>query len=119
MQRSAFGGGDDIGSGAGAGGFRDFDRSRGAERLGDAGDGLYGFGKNVLLEISASDGDPHAADVLRQQWRYRLSRPGRAGRVVRVRSLHRVIGQREIANAARERTEMIEAKDKRKRPCTR
>src|SRR3979490_2101646 len=106
MQRSAFGGGDDIGRGAGAGGFRDFDRSRGAERLGDAGDRFYGFGKNVVLEISAGDGDPQAADVLRQQWRYRLSRAGRAGRVIRVRSLHRIISQREIVDIARERTEM-------------
>ena len=58
MQRGAFGGGDDIGGGAGARGFGNFDRARGAERLGDAGDGLDRFGENVVLEISAGNGDP-------------------------------------------------------------
>ena len=112
-------GGDDIGGGAGARGFGDFDDARGAERPGDAGDGLDGFGENVVLKISAGDRDPQTADVLRQQRRHRLGGPGRARRVVRIRSLHRVIGQREIADVARERAEMIEAEDERKRPCAR
>ena len=60
MQRGAFGGGDDIGRGAGARGFGNFDRAGGAERLGDAGDGLDCLGENVLLEIAAGDRDPQA-----------------------------------------------------------
>ena len=38
MQRRAFGGGDDIGGGAGARRLGNFDHLRGAERLGDARD---------------------------------------------------------------------------------
>ncbi len=115
MQRGAFGRGDDIGRGAGARGFGNFDRSRRAKRLGDARDGLDGFRENIVLEIAAGDRDPQTADVLRQQRRHRLGRPRRAGRIVRIRPLHRVIGQREIADVARERAEMIEARDERKR----
>ena len=56
-------GGDDIGGGAGARGFGDFDRPRGAERLGDAGDGLDGFREDVVLEIAAGDRDAQIADI--------------------------------------------------------
>ena len=55
MQRGAFGRGDDVGRGAGAGGFGNFDRSGGAERLGDARDGFDGLRENILLEIAAGD----------------------------------------------------------------
>jgi len=48
MQRRAFGRGDDIGRGAGARGFGDFDGLRGAERLGNARDRLDGLGKMLL-----------------------------------------------------------------------
>ena len=116
MQRGAFAGGDDIGRGAGARGFRNFDGAQGAERPGDASDRLLGFGRDVVLKISAGDGDPQPADIPREQRRDRLGGPGGARRVVGVRPLHRIIGQREIADAARERTEMIEARDERKRP---
>ena len=51
--------------------------------------------------------------------RHRLGRPRRARRIVRIGPLHRVIGQREIADVARERAEMIEAEDERKRPRAR
>ena len=69
MQRGAFAGGDDIGGGAGARGFRDFDDACGAERLGDAGDSLGGFRENVVLEISAGNRDAQSPDILRQQRR--------------------------------------------------
>ena len=49
----------------------------------------------------------------------RLGRAGRARGVIGIGSLHRIIGQREIADAARERAEMIEAGDERKRPRAR
>jgi len=58
MQRSAFGGGDDVGGGAGARGFGDFDRMRGTERLGDPGDRLHGFGEDILLKIAAGNRNP-------------------------------------------------------------
>jgi hypothetical protein len=116
MQRGALGSGDDIGGGTCACGLRDFDRARNSERPGDAGDGLDSLGKNTLLEISAGDRNPQAPDVLRKQRTHRLGEPRRAGCVLRVGSLHRVIGQREIRDIARERAEMIEAVDERKRP---
>ena len=82
MQRGAFGGGDHIGRGAGARGFRNFDRPGCAERLGDAGDGLHALRENVVLEIPAGDRDAQSADILRQQRR----RPARPARVVHAAS---------------------------------
>ena len=113
MQRRALDGGDDIGGGAGARGLRDFDHARRAERLGDAGDGLLRFRKYVALKISTGDGDPQAADVLRQQGAHRFSWARRARGVVRIGTLHRVVSQRQIVDAARERAEVIETRDKR------
>ena len=48
MQRGAFGGGDDIGRGAGARGLGNFDHPGRAERLCHPGDGLDGFGKTFF-----------------------------------------------------------------------
>ena len=116
MQRGAFGGGDDIGRGAGARGFGDFDRSCVApSALATRATASTASGKHVLLEIAAGNRDPQPADVLRQLRVDRLDRPRRARGIVGVRPLHRVIGQREIADIARERAEMIEARDERKR----
>jgi hypothetical protein len=92
---------------------------RGAKRLRDPGDRLACLRENIVLEISAGNRDPQIPDVLRQQGRDRLGRPGRARRIIRIRSLHRVIGQREIADIARERAEVIETEDERKRSCAR
>ena len=69
------------------------------------------LGEDVVLEIAAGDRDPQTADVLRRATACRLDRPRRAGRIVRIGPLHRVIGEREIADRARERPEMIEARD--------
>ena len=55
------------------------------------------------------------ADVLRQQRAHRLDRARAARGIVGVGTLHRVIGQREIADTARERAEMIETRHERKR----
>jgi hypothetical protein len=66
MQRSAFGRGDDVGGGAGAPGFRNFDGARGAKRFRNPGDGFARFRKDIVLEISARKRDPQTADILRQ-----------------------------------------------------
>ena len=44
-----------------------------------------------------------------------FDRPVDADRVFGVRALHRIVGEREVARSARERPEMIEARDERKR----
>ena len=62
MQRGALGGGDDVGSGAGARGFRQLHGPRGAERLRDARDRFDGLRKHVLLEIAAGDRNPQPGD---------------------------------------------------------
>ena len=116
MQRGAFAGGDDIGGGAGARGFGDFDHAGGAERRGDTPDRFLRLGKQICLEMTAGNGDPLTADILRQQRAHRLDRPGRTRRIVGIGPLHGVIGQRQIIDAARERTEMIKTRNKRKRP---
>ena len=106
---------DDIGGGAGARGLGNFDRAGRTERAGDARDGFDRLGKHVLLEIAAGDRDPQRPDVLRQQRHHRFGGARGARRILRIGSLHRVIGQREIARVARERAEMVEACDKGKR----
>ena len=115
MQRRAFGGGDDIGRGAGARGFREFDSSRRAERFRDALDGLNRFREK--RPCGNSRRRPRCASPPMSARNSALTGSGGrvgAGRIVRVGPLHRVIGQREIADAARERAEMIEARDERK-----
>jgi len=81
-------------------------------------DRLDGLGENVALEISA-------AMAMRKPPMSCASSgvTGSAGRVCTphfgIRPLHRVIGQRQIVDIARERPEMIEARDERERPRTR
>ena len=48
-----------------------------------------------------------------EQRRHRLDRTIDADRIVGVVALHGVIGEREVADAARQGTEMIEARDER------
>ena len=117
MQRVAFGGGDHVGRGAGAGGLRNFDRLRGirapwrrARRLRPL-RGIRSSGSIRRQSRSAGRRGPRSSSGV----------TGSTGRVAHAASsasgpCMRVIGQREIADAARERSEMIEACDKRKRP---
>ena len=117
-KRRAFAGGDDIGCGAGARGFGNFDRCASRRAPWRPGRPLRRLrGIHCFWKYPPAMAIRKIADILRQQRRDRLGRPGRARRVIRVWPLHRVIGQREIADVARERTEMIEARDEGKRPC--
>ena len=115
MQRRAFGRGDDIGGGARARRFGDFDlvASRRApwRRASSAASGLgqqRPSGNSRRRRRCAGPASP--ASSMR---RHRLGRPIGAGRIVGIGALHRVVGQREIARRARERAEMVEAGDER------
>src|ERR1700722_18693534 len=66
MKRGAFAGRDDVGGGAGAGGFRNFDHAADAKRFRDTRYGFAGLGKDILLEIAAGERDAQIADALRQ-----------------------------------------------------
>jgi hypothetical protein len=114
MQRGAFGCGDDIGRGARTGGLGNLDGLRYSKRLRHLRNGLGCLRKHVVLEIAASDRDPEVADALRQMRRRGLDRARRACGIIGIHALHRVIGQRQIGDAARERAEMVEAENKRK-----
>ena len=109
MQARAFGCGDDEGRGACAFGLRNLDVAIGAERRGDAVDGVAGLAA-VAFEIAAGDGDAQTVGAALEQRRDRLGRPFGADRIVGVETLHRIVGEREIARGARERPEMIEAR---------
>ena len=85
MQRRAFGRGDDVGRGARAGGFRDFDLAGDAERLGDALDRGQCLRECALAEIAAGDRNTQAvlaaADERGESARSAGRRtPGRPGR---------------------------------------
>ncbi len=77
-------------------------------------DRLQRFRKRALAEIAAGDSDAQAIDAARQMRQRRFGRAVRAAGVGRIVALHRVVAEREIAGAARERTEMIEADHERK-----
>ena len=66
-------------------------------------------------KIAAGDGDAQAFAAAREQRRGRLHRTLRADRIVVIVTLHRVIGEREIARAARQRSDVIEACNEGKR----
>ena len=113
MQARAFARGDDEGGGAGALGLRNFDVAIGAERGRDVIDGVAGFA-GFAFEIAAGDRDAQAVGAALQQRRDRLGGAVGAGRIVGVVTLHGVVGEREIARRARQRSEMIEARHERK-----
>src|SRR5436853_607756 len=83
--------------------------------FGEAGDRFACFGKQVVLKISAGDRDPQRSSVLIQQRHDGLGGAHGTSRIVRIGSLRRVIGERQIDDVACERAEMIQAKDEWKR----
>ena len=113
MQRGAFGCRDHEGGGAGACGLGKLDLARGAQRVGDARDGLDGFGRRAALEIAAGNRNPQAVDAAidrRQRW---LCRPVGADGILRIGTLHGIVGERQVSRRSCQRTEVIEAGDKR------
>src|ERR1700690_622855 len=114
MQTGTLAGGDDEGRRAGALRFRNLDIAVGAERSRHPVNGVTGLAA-VALEIAGGDGDAQTMRPLLQNRSDRFDRAAGAGWIFGIESLHGVIGEREIARGARERSEMIEAGDKRKR----
>src|SRR5262245_65537857 len=109
VKRAAFAGGDDIGRGARAFRFRKLDLVRRAERGGDAGERGLRLRRRAGAKVAAGDGDAQARAAALEQRRDRLDRAPRAHRIIVVVALHRVIGEREIARAARQWPDVIEA----------
>ena len=85
----------------------------GAERGGDALHRDAGFRKRPFAEIAARDRDAQALGAARERGRRGLDRTVGADRILGIRPLHGVVGEREVARRARERSEMIEARDER------
>ena len=113
MKARAFARGDDEGGGASALGLWDFNVAIGLKGHSNTvyrGERFCG----LAFEIAAGDGDAQACDALIEMRSDRLHGAIGADRIVRVKTLHGVVGKREIACAARERPEMIQACHKRK-----
>src|SRR5262249_52493527 len=69
------------------------------------------FGRGALAEIAARDRDAQSVDAVIDAWQHGLAWTFQPDRVVRIVSLHRVIGERKVPDVARERPEMVEARD--------
>ena len=108
MKRSAFTSRDDVSGSPGTRRFRNFNRTAGAKRFRNATDRFGRLREDVFLEIAAGHRNSQIADALGERRQCGLDRPRRAGRIARIRPLHRIIGEREIADRAREWTDMIE-----------
>ena len=115
VKRPAFARGDDVGRGARTLRFRKLDFVGHPERGGDAGERGLRLRGRAGTKIAAGDGDAQAFAAAREQRRGRLHRTLRADRIVVIVTLHRVIGEREIARAARQRSDVIEACNEGKR----
>ena len=113
MQARAFARGDDESGRARALGLRDFDVAIGAKRRGNTVDRGERF-RGLAFEIAAGDGDAQTFDALIEKRSDRLHGAIGADRIVRIKALHGVVGEREVARGARERPKMIEACHKRK-----
>ena len=112
MQGGAFRCGDDKSGGAGAGGLGKLDLARGAQRLGDARDGLEGLGGCAALEIAAGNRNAQAVDAAIDRRQRRLGGPFGADGILRIGSLHGIVGESQISRRSCQRTQMIEAGDK-------
>ena len=115
MERGALGRGDDVGGGAGPRCLRDFDLALDLEGRCHALVREQRFGRGAFAEIAAGDRDPQTVDAIIDARRHRFDRALHADRVIGIMPLHRVIGEREVADIACERPEMVEARHERKR----
>ena len=107
MQCRALGGRNQISGGARARRFGKLHALFDIERSGDAIKRFDRLGKCAFSKIPAGSGDPEAADAAIDFVRHRLDRASSAGCIVIWRSLHGVIGEREIAHRSCERPEMV------------
>jgi hypothetical protein len=113
MQRAAFAGGDDEGGSAGALRLRNLDLLGDTEGLGDARHRGLGLRQHAGAEVAAGDSDVQPFSAAREQRRDRLRRAVDADGIIGVVALHGVVGEREIARAARQRSQVIEARHER------
>ncbi len=119
MERRALGRGDHIGGGARTRGLGNFDFASGCERGRDALERRQRLGQRAFAEIAAGDRDLQAIGaVIDARQRGSAGRVD-ADRIVRIVTLHGVVSEREVADRARERPEVIEACDEGKRACPR
>ena len=95
----AFARGDDESRGACALRLRNLDLAIGAERRGNAGDGVDHLG-DAAFEISAGDRDAQVLDAPVQKRDHRLRRPLGTHRIVGVVALHGIISERQVARRA-------------------
>ncbi len=116
MQRRALDHGDEIGGGARPRGVGEFDRAVDLQRGGDPVDGLEGAwlaarGRNSrrASRCAGPRRRPRGVSAGRQRRDVGLRRIGL------VAAEHRVVGQRQIGDAAGERAEVVEARDERER----
>ena len=116
MQARRFAGRDDVGGRARALGFRYLDVATGAECGGDAIDRVNRLGGSAF-EVAAGDRDAHSVKAAVQNRRHSFGIALGANGIVCVVALHGVIDDREIARAARQRTDVIEACGKWERAC--
>ncbi len=119
MQARALDGGDQIGGRARQRGLRNLDLVIGMQRGGDPVERDMRFGKQALLEIAARDRDAQTVGAALERLAGRLDPALDAHRIVGIAALHDIVGEREIAHAAGERAEMIEACHERKRAVAR
>ena len=89
--------------------------ARRAQRAGDAIHRLERGRLAAAREIAAEPRDAQAGEPSVEAGRGRLDRARGLRGIARIRPLHRVVARREIADRTRERPEMIEARDERKR----
>ena len=115
MQRRALDHGDEIGGRARPLRLGEFDGALGLQRGGDAVDRLEGRRLARSREIAAEPRDAKVRDAVIEGERRRQRGDVGLRRIGFVAAEHRVVGQREIGDAAGERAEVIEARDERER----
>ena len=99
--------------------MRQLDAARDAERGCNAIHRSARLGARVIVEISAERRDAQPVEACLELRFSGLRGPRGAGRIARIRSLHRVVRESEIACRPRKRPEMIEAGDERVRSDSR
>ncbi len=110
MQARTFDRGDEVGRRACERGLRNFNFGFDVQRRRDAIDGDARFGKQAFVEIAARHRDAQPVGSGLELMGRRVDRAVGTDRVVRINTLHRVVGEREVAHAAGERAEVIEAR---------
>ncbi|MNL42351.1 hypothetical protein D3C87_1648030 [compost metagenome] len=115
MQGPAFGRRDDEGGGARLRRAGQFDDGRGVQGARGDLDGAARGGAGPIGEVAAQDGHAQLARAGRKRGQHGFGGVLRAGGIVGVRPLQRIVGGGQVAGAGRERPQVIQAAHKRKR----